>query len=101
MATQLGLAPQVGFEPTTLRLQRNAGVWIRGFFVPVARVWTWYLVLFGKELSRDCPDVFDWRVLARRHYVFGATNNPRELACIPKARIERDDGRRFRIERSR
>src|SRR2546427_6605892 len=29
---------------------------------------TWYCVLFGKELSRDCPDVFDWRALARRDF---------------------------------
>jgi hypothetical protein len=96
------LAPQVGFEPTTLQLTAER----RCLDTRVLRAGSSGVdlvsVLFGKELSRDCPDVFDWRVLARRHYVFGATNNPRELACIPKARIERDDGRRFRfrIERS-
>lgn len=42
----------------------NAGGLARGFFVPVARMRTWYYMLLGGELSRDCSDLADGNPLS-------------------------------------
>src|SRR5438445_678530 len=87
------MAPQAGFEPATLQLTQNAGVWARGFFVPVARMRTCCYLVFRKELCRDCAE---WR--SADHLKTGFRKMPIEGKCHANPPVGHQD-KAHRVDR--